>query len=162
MSTIHNFFTKPVKYIMQERGMLMESGDAVLEAVEFMKKNDAGFVIVKLDNEKFGIVTESDLAFRVLGEMRDPKKTLLEEVVTKNPTTINQNASLELAFRLMRDKNLRRLIVVDDYGKPVGRLDQKFFFRSFVNVATGSDDSEGQSWVNRYIHDIVDHNVNHR
>lgn len=162
MSNVHSFFTKPVKYIMQGKGKVLESGDTVFEAVGLMKENGMGFVIVMMEDGKAGIVTLSDLVFRVIGELMDPKKTPLKEVATRNPATVNQNSSLELAFKLMRDKNLMQLIVVDDNGKPVGRLEQKFFFKSFVNIALGDDDSAEQSWVNRYIHDIVDHNVNHR
>lgn len=162
MSNVHSFFTKPVKYIMQGKGKVLESGDTVFEAVGLMNENGMGFVIVMMEDGKAGIVTLSDLVFRVIGELMDPKKTPLKEVATRNPATVNQNSSLELAFKLMRDKNLMQLIVVDDNGKPVGRLEQKFFFKSFVNIALGDDDSAEQSWVNRYIHDIVDHNVNHR
>lgn len=157
--SIHNFFTKPVRYIMQEKVKVMEPQITVSEAVEFMKANSLGFVVVELSPGKLGIVTENDLVFRVIGAGRDPKKTPLSEVATPDPVTVPQSASLEHALKLMRDRKVRRLIVVDENKRPVGRLDQKFFFSSFVNVATGAPDSECKSWMERYIHDIMDYNV---
>jgi CBS domain-containing protein len=105
------------------------------------------------------VVTESDLVFRVIGAALDPKKTRLKDVATRDPVTVNQNMSLEHALKCMRDRKVRRLIVVDNKNVPVGRLDQKFFFRSLVNVATGGSDLVSHSWIERYINDIVEHNV---
>ncbi|HPC28583.1 MAG TPA: CBS domain-containing protein [Candidatus Methanomethylicus sp.] len=159
MTTVHNFFTRPVRYTMQARGKILDGNETVSDAVDTMKECDIGFVIVKLDDGKVGVVTESDLVFKVIGAALDPKKTRLKDVATRDPVTVNQNMSLEYALKCMRDKKVRRLIVVDNKNIPVGRLDQKFFFRSLVNVATGGSDLVSHSWIERYINDIVEHNV---
>ncbi len=159
MTTFHNFFTRPVKYTMQAKGKIMDGEETVSEAVQVMKENDIGFVIVDLGDGKVGVVTESDLVFRIIGAALDPKKTLLKDVATRNPVMVNQNMSLEYALKCMRDRKVRRLIIVDDKNAPVGRLDQKFFFRTFVNVATGATNSVSTHWIERYINDIVEHNV---
>jgi len=159
MTAVHNFFTRPVRYTMQARGKILDGNETVSDAVDTMKECDIGFVIVKLDDGKVGVVTESDLVFRVIGAALDPKKTRLKDVAPRDPVTVNQNMSLEHALKCMRDKKVRRLIVVDNKNIPVGRLDQKFFFRSLVNVATGGSDLVSHSWIERYINDIVEHNV---
>lgn len=97
--------------------------------------------------------------FKVIGKCMDPKTTLGKEMATVDPITITKDSSLEQALKIMRDKNLRRLIVVDDRGSPVGVLDQNVFFASLANVVLRAHFGESKTWMERYIHDIVDYNM---
>jgi predicted transcriptional regulator len=137
----------------------MSGAQNVVDVVKVMKQKTVDCVIVVLENNKFGIVTKTDLITKVLCEGKDPKETLLKEIMSCDPVTMSQNAPLEKALKLMRDKNLRKLIVTDENKKPVGVLDQDLFFRSFVNVAVGMSNAEPKTWMERYIRDIVDHNI---
>jgi CBS domain-containing protein len=108
----------------------MNGNQSVAEAVECMKENNLSYTSVSLPGHKRGIVTERNFVFKVIGKCMDPKTTLLKEVATVDPITITDDSSLERALKIMRDKNLRRLIVVDGRGSPVGVLDQGYFLQS--------------------------------
>jgi CBS domain-containing protein len=159
MSDVDNLLTQPVKCVMQADMNTMSGIQNVVDVVKVMKQKAIDCVVVVLENNKFRIVTKTDLIIKVLCEGKDPKETLLKEIMSSNPVTIPQNAPLEKALKIMRDKNLRKLIVVDENNKPVGILDQDRFFRSFVNVAVRMPQAEPKTLMERYIRDIVDHNI---
>src|SRR5512136_1947234 len=115
-----SFFTKPIRYCMQLDVFTLKGNNLVSEALKLMKEQNLGCVTVLLDDGQLGIVTERDMMFRVLAESKNPETTKLKDVATKNPITVSENSSLENALRIMRDKKLRRLIVVNKDNKPVG------------------------------------------
>jgi CBS domain-containing protein len=89
------------------------------EAAEQMKSRDIGAVVILDDKSVSGIVTDRDLVVRGLAEGKDPAKTTLSEVSSRELTTLSPDDDVEKAVELMKDKAVRRLPVVQD-GKPVG------------------------------------------
>jgi CBS domain-containing protein len=77
-------------------------------------------VVVNKLNEPVGIVTDRDLAIRVLAEGRDPTQSMLRDVMTRHVTTVTSVTSVEDALRLMRVGSFRRLPVTDPAGKLTG------------------------------------------
>jgi CBS domain-containing protein len=91
----------------------------VTDAAKAMKDQDIGDVIVRDDGQVCGIVTDRDIVVRVLAEGRDPSSTKVGEVCSDQPVTVTPDADVSEAVRIMREKALRRLPVVDG-GRPVG------------------------------------------
>ena len=75
--------------------------------------------IVDRQGVPIGIVSESDL---LLDERRTdgPKDAIASEVMTSPVITIASDASRSQAARLMRERNIRRLVVVDERGRIAG------------------------------------------
>ena len=57
---------------------------------------------------------------RVVAEGRDPRTTLVSEIVTYDATTVSREAGIETAVRLMRDRGVRRLPIVTEDGQVTG------------------------------------------
>jgi CBS domain-containing protein len=90
------------------------------QAAEAMRMIDAGTVLVSDDtNQLVGIVTDRDIAIRAVAEGRDPKTTSVGEVASKDLQTLSPMDSVADAVRLMRERGVRRLPVVEA-GRPVG------------------------------------------
>lgn len=93
---------------------------SVQEAAQAMRDSDIGDVIVLDDSEQVcGIVTDRDIAVRFVAEGKDPAGTLLGEIYSRELQTLSPKDSVGDAVRLMSEKAIRRLPVVDE-GKPVG------------------------------------------
>ena len=93
---------------------------SVQEAAQAMRDSDIGDVIVLDDSEQVcGIVTDRDIAVRFVAEGKDPAGTLLGEIYSRELQTLSPKDSVGDAVRLMNEKAIRRLPVVDE-GKPVG------------------------------------------
>jgi CBS domain-containing protein len=90
------------------------------DAAQLMRKNDIGNVIVLENDRLFGILTDRDIVVRGLAEKSDPGTVPVGEICSRDLTTIEPTASVEQAVRLMREKALRRLPVVDESGDVVG------------------------------------------
>lgn len=101
---------------------IVEMHDTVRVAAQRMQSRNVGaLVVVNSKHEILGIVTDRDLATRVVAEGRDPNYTVVEEVMTRRPYTISEETPLDRAIDMMRTGGFRRLPVVD-HGKLCGIL----------------------------------------
>ncbi|WP_437285395.1 CBS domain-containing protein [Sorangium sp. So ce406] len=85
-----------------------------------MREFRVGCVVVTQGARAIGILTDRDLVLRVMADAREPETTLVSEIVTYDPTTLQQTDSIETALRLMRERGVRRLPIVRYDGKVTG------------------------------------------
>ncbi|KYF67366.1 CBS domain-containing protein [Sorangium cellulosum] len=85
-----------------------------------MREFRVGCVVVTQGARAIGILTDRDLVLRVMADALEPEKTLVSEIVTYDPTTLQQSDSIETALRLMRERGVRRLPIVRYDGKVTG------------------------------------------
>ena len=96
--------------------------DSIKTVAQLMKKEDAGFIPVVDGDSLLGVITDRDIVLRCLAEGHgDILIESLEHCMTINVTTVEANAELEEAAKLMDNLEIRRLAVVDK-GKLVGVL----------------------------------------
>lgn len=87
----------------------------VFEAARAMRTNEVGCIVVVGENRGVvGIVTDRDLALRVVGESRNQETTSLGEVMSPEVATLPPDASATDALRLMRERRLRRVPLIED------------------------------------------------
>lgn len=79
-------------------------------------------VIVDDAGQLAGIFTDGDLR-RLVFEDRAALSRPIGEVMTKNPRTLRDTAQVRDAVRIMRERRIDELPVVDEAGKPVGLID---------------------------------------
>ncbi|MBP9714541.1 MAG: CBS domain-containing protein [Sterolibacterium sp.] len=85
----------------------------VRDAVQWMLRECCGAILVERSGRLIGIFTEHDALSRVLGEGRQAGQTLLHEVMTRTPVTLNADHRLVDALDLMRQFGFRHVPVVD-------------------------------------------------
>jgi CBS domain-containing protein len=88
------------------------------DAAKLMRDRNIGDVLVTRGDQLAGIVTDRDLVVRCLADGASAD-TKLEQACSSELTTISPDSRVDAAVRLMRDRSLRRLPVVDD-GRPIG------------------------------------------
>lgn len=97
--------------------------ETVLAIAERMRRRNVGTMVVVDDERRpVGIVTDRDLVTRVLAERRDSAATRIDQVMTREPTTVTEHGAPRLALELMKDGGFRRLPVVDAERRLVGVL----------------------------------------
>lgn len=102
---------------------LVDADESARQAAQRMHQRAVGsLVIVSSDNQPVGILTDRDLVERVLAQGKDPNATRVGQVMTADPKTVSEDASIESALSLMRGGRFRRVPVVDGDGKLVGLL----------------------------------------
>jgi CBS domain-containing protein len=105
----------------------------IMSACNIMSANDIGCVIVvsrARDRTPVGIITERDIV-RILGKLNpDLFQTPLKMLMSNPIITIEQSASINDAAKIMNNKKIRRLVVVDQDNKMAGILTQKDIFNA--------------------------------
>jgi CBS domain-containing protein len=97
--------------------------DAVPEAAKIMDEAGVGSVPVLDDGTPVGIITDRDIAVRVVAAGLDPGRTSCGEIASSDLHSATPNESLEDAYIRMTTWRIRRLPVVDD-KRLVGMLAQ--------------------------------------
>jgi len=113
---IEDWMSKPVKRVTKDL--------TVRKAIKIMDESNIGVLPVVENDKPIGIITERDILRRVVAKDIDLDKTNVEGIMTKNPVTINHDASILEATRLMSENNFRRLLVVKG-GKLIGVVTAK-------------------------------------
>jgi|ERR687888_1220063 CBS domain-containing protein len=112
-----------VSEIMTEAAVTNRADETLGEAARKMWKQQTGSLLVMDEDELLGIITERDILKAVAtGTKLDG--TSVGEAMTKDVITIHPGASLREAARVMTDKWIRHLPVVER-GKVVGILSQR-------------------------------------
>jgi CBS domain-containing protein len=88
----------------------------VMDAIQAMAGAKVGSVAVVDGGALEGIFSERDVMLRIVGEGRDPKTTLVEEVMTSPVQTIQKRTTGEEALRIMVQNHIRHLPVIDENG----------------------------------------------
>jgi len=92
------------------------------DAASTMKTRDFGSMPVCEGRRVVGVITDRDIAIRGVAEGRDPGSTRVREVMSKDIVSVREDADLEEAERLMHDRQLRRLPVLNGQDELVGYL----------------------------------------
>ena len=144
---------KKCNEVMTKNPVCCLPNDMVAKVAQLMKSKDIGPVPI-VENEQtkklVGIVTDRDLALKIVAEGRDAKSTKTEEVMTRKVVTCRVEDDVQKALDAMSEHQLRRIPVVDNDNKIVGIIAQ-------ADVATRVDQPAKTAEV---VKDISQSNAN--
>lgn len=109
--------------VMTRNPVCCLASDNVETAAQSMRTEDIGALPVVENHQTrklIGIVTDRDLALRVVGQGRETKSTMVREVMTPNPLTCRPSDDLDTALQIMAQQQVRQVPIVDNDGKVVG------------------------------------------
>uniref|UniRef100_A0A7C4W291 CBS domain-containing protein n=1 Tax=Geoglobus ahangari TaxID=113653 RepID=A0A7C4W291_9EURY len=91
----------------------------VREVANLMKEYNVGCVIITQMDAPVGIITDRDIVVRVVAEGKS-LDTPVEEVMTRNIVVAHENDQIRDVIKIMREKSIRRIPVIDDNGNLSG------------------------------------------
>lgn len=115
---------RTIRDLMTEKPRTVSSRDHVVDAARLMRDEDAGAIPIVDDNRLVGMLTDRDIAVRLVADGRDPSSTTVGDIASQNVVTIDPQQELDEALRLMAEHQVRRLPVVEEDGKLVGIVAQ--------------------------------------
>jgi CBS domain-containing protein len=102
--------------------------DASLQdAARLMKQANVGLIPVvegKGSNNLVGVITDRDIAIRVVADGRDATSTTVREAMSGSPSTCRHDDDVDDVMELMGKEQLRRVPIVDERGSLVGIVAQ--------------------------------------
>jgi len=103
------------KDIMTANVITIGGSATVAEAVKIMKDKGLRALIVdrRSDGDPYGIVTETDIVYKVAAFGHDPKTMRVYEIMTKPCVNVNPNLGVEYVARLFANTRIRRAPVVE-------------------------------------------------
>jgi CBS domain-containing protein len=111
---------RSIRDVMTPDPRVLEPDASITDAAALMREADIGDIVVVENNRLSGILTDRDIVVRVLAEGYDPAAITVGDICSREITAISASASVDDAVKLIRDRAIRRLPVVDEEGGVVG------------------------------------------
>lgn len=113
--------------VMTREPVCCEPGDSAVFVAQVMKQEDVGSVpVVDSRDSRIlrGIVTDRDLVVKVLAGGLPVETATVRDAMTSSPVTVGEDDDIDRAVKLMADRQVRRMPVVDADGRLVGIIAQ--------------------------------------
>ena len=115
---------KTVREVMTSNPCTIDADKTVAYAAKMMRDEDVGIAPIVEGQRLVGVLTDRDIAVRVVAEGRDPEQVKVTEVASRDLVTLDPQQDLDEALRLMARHQVRRLPVVEEDGRLVGVVAQ--------------------------------------
>jgi len=115
------------KDVMTRDPVCCQPGDSVADVAKVMKQDDVGSVPVvesSASKKLVGIVTDRDLVVKVLAGGRSVDQATVQDAMTANPVSCREDDEVEQAVKMMKDRQVRRMPIVDAGGRLSGIIAQ--------------------------------------
>lgn len=112
----------PIQALLERPVETLPPDATCTEAADRMRKANVGAIVVADAGRPLGVVTDRDIALRVVADGRDPARTELREIMSGEPIFLSEGRSLAELIAIMRDLAVRRVPVVDADGQLEGLL----------------------------------------
>lgn len=111
-----------IQQVMKPDFDMVDGLETVEQALSTMKHKENKCLIVKKrhENDEYGIVMISDIAYQVLAQDRSPARVNIYEIMTKPAITIHPEMDIRYASRLFARFNLSRAPVVNHNHEVIG------------------------------------------
>ena len=111
-----------VKQLMRKELVTISPLATIHDAASKMKEQNVGSVLVVDEGWKLkGILTDRDIALYAAADSKDPRSVHAYDIMTPDPITVDADADVDSALRIMNRANVRRLPVTQN-GKLAGIL----------------------------------------
>lgn len=110
--------------VMTKKVVVLEIGSSVVDAASLMKEKKIGSIIIVNKGKTAGIITDTDIVYKIVAEGKDPNKIKVEEIMSKPLRVIKPTAEIEEAAKAMKNNKIKRLPVVNDKNEVIGIITQ--------------------------------------
>jgi CBS domain-containing protein len=138
-STIASFLTSTVGAISNSDIITLEANDTVDDASRLMKEKNSTSVLVSARGDIVGVVSKTDILFKVMSQNRDPAKVRLREIMSSPVLTIRPNATVEDALSKMAKRNVRQ-IFLHAYNAIIGVVSREQIYRRMEEISLLTED----------------------
>jgi CBS domain-containing protein len=126
-----------IRDVMTSNPCTIDAEKSVAYAAKMMRDEDVGLAPIVEGDKLIGMLTDRDIAIRVVAEGRDPGQVKVRDVASKQLVTIDPQQDLDEALRIMAKHQVRRLPVVEEDGQLVGVVAQADVAREGDDLKTG-------------------------
>jgi signal-transduction protein with cAMP-binding, CBS, and nucleotidyltransferase domain len=142
-NNIISLLSSPVGLVLNTDIIIVESDKSAEEASKLMKDRNARCVLASHKGEVVGIVSKTDILFKVLSQDRNPSKVKLREIMTSPVLAIDPKTTVKEALSIM-DKHLVRQVMVHAYSAVLGMVTREGIYQKLETISISSEDTAFQ------------------
>lgn len=101
--------------------------DSAQTVAGLLRQHNVGSMPVVTDHDSrtlIGIITDRDLCCSVVANGVNARSTPIEEFISRNPAACREGEDLDRCERLMQERQVRRIPIVDGDGRVIGIVSQ--------------------------------------
>jgi signal-transduction protein with cAMP-binding, CBS, and nucleotidyltransferase domain len=137
---INSLLLSPVGTVLSTDLIILESDKSVKEAYELMEERNARCVLASHKGEVVGIVSKTDILFKVLGQDRNPAKVKLREIMSSPVLAVEPATTVKEALSVM-DKRHVRQVMVHAYSAVLGMVTREAIYEKLEAISVSSEDA---------------------
>jgi CBS domain-containing protein len=142
------------KDIMSKKVVSIEPSVSATEVAKLMDRNNVSCVVLMLNEEPYGIITERDLLSKITALNKRSSEIRAEEIMSSPVTIVSSFTPVDEIAQKMLENKIRRVIVVDSH-QPVGIITITDFVKHLNSILEDFDDYKKdlyQSLIDEYDH----------
>ena len=137
---INSLLTSSIGTVLTTDLIILESDKSAKEAYEAMEEKKARCVLASHKGEVVGIVSKTDILFKVLAQDRNPAKVKLREIMTSPVLAVEPNTTVKEALSIM-DKRHVRQVMVHAYSAVLGMATREAIYQKLEAISLSSEDA---------------------
>lgn len=132
--SIPSLMSSTVGIIMNSDAIILESDRFVAEAITLTKERNQRSVLASHKGEVVGLVSKTDILYKIIGEGRNPNKVRLREIMTSPVLAVDPHTTVREALSIMNKRNVRQLMV-HAYSAVLGIVSREDVSRMVEKIA---------------------------
>jgi CBS domain-containing protein len=138
---ITSFLSSPIELILNTDVILLDGDRFANEAIKSMKERNARSILVSKNNgEVVGIVSKTDVLFKVMSRGKNPAKVRLREIMNSPVLAVDPKTTVQGALSIM-DKHVIRQIMVSSNAAVLGMVAREDIFEKIHMVTISTADA---------------------
>ena len=137
---INSLLSSPIGTVLTTDLIILESDKTAKEAYQFMEEKKARCVLASHKGEVVGIVSKTDILFKVLSQDRNPGKVRLREIMTSPVLAVEPSTTVKEALSIM-DKRHVRQVMVHAYSAVLGMVTREAIYQKLETISVSSEDA---------------------
>lgn len=140
LTVVGAFLAAPAGQIMRSDVAILEAEMTAEDALQAMAEKNARNVLVSRKGEVVGIVSKTDILFKVTVDARNPSKVKVREIMTSPVLAVGPQTTIREALSVM-DKNKVRQIMVHAYAAVLGMLNREDILERIKQISLDLEDA---------------------
>jgi signal-transduction protein with cAMP-binding, CBS, and nucleotidyltransferase domain len=137
---INSLLSSAIGTVLSTDLIILEGDKSAKEAYEAMEEKNARCVLASHNGEVVGIVSKTDILFKILAQDKNPAKVKLREIMTSPVLAVEPNTTVKEALSIM-DKRHVRQVMVHAYSAVLGMVTREAIYQKLEAISVSSEDS---------------------
>lgn len=139
-NNIGALLASPVGQIMRSDVAILQFDNSAEDAIIAMQEKNARSVLVSTRGEIVGLVSKTDILFKVTSQGRNPSKVKVREIMTSPVLAINPQTTIREALAMM-DKNKVRQVMIHAYSAAMGMVYREDISERMEKISIALEDA---------------------